>query len=138
MRPTLEMRRRLWQLVRSLECLVLLRSHETHNRYSIPASLKAPTTTRQSLSRNDLLDFRTVDDRLRLEDGAGLLSFPVLVPIYSTDVVLNSMYVRDHFPALPMIPKDSHHARSKHLVHGKLPDPRLEHSASGAGPRAPG
>ena len=112
---------------------MLLRSHETHNRYSIPASLKAPTTTRQSLSRNDLLDFQTVDDRLRLEDGAGLLSFPVLVPIYSTDVVLNSWDARDHFPALLIIPKNTLHARSKHLVHGKLPDPTLEHSASGAG-----
>ena len=82
----------------------------------MPASLKAPTPTRQSLSRNDLLDCQTVDDRLRLEDGAGLLSFPVLVPIYSTDVVLNSWYVRDHFPALLMIPKHSLHARSRYLV----------------------
>ena len=51
-----------------------------------------------------------------LEDGAGLLSFPVLVPIYSTDVVLNSWYVRDHFPALLLIPKHSLHARSRHLI----------------------
>jgi len=55
-----------------------------HSRYSLPESLKAHTQAHQALFRIDLLDCQTVNDRRRLLDEAGPLSFPILVLIFST------------------------------------------------------